>query len=73
VSPDARPIIGTVDGVDNYYHACGFSGHGFMLSPVVSKILCELITTGSSTIPIDSLDLARFSRGDAVRDPYVVG
>ena len=39
VSPDARPIIGEVDGVDGYYHACGFSGHGFMLSPVVSKLL----------------------------------
>lgn len=73
VSPDARPIIGTVAGLDGYYHACGFSGHGFMLSPIVSRLLCELITTGRTSIPIDDLNLARFSRGNAVKDPYVVG
>ncbi|NIM19201.1 MAG: FAD-dependent oxidoreductase [Candidatus Latescibacteria bacterium] len=73
VSPDARPIIGTVDGVDGYYHACGFSGHGFMLSPVVAKLLSELITTGKTSIPIDSLNLKRFSEPGLTRDPYVVG
>jgi sarcosine oxidase subunit beta len=73
VSPDARPIIGAVEGVDGYYHACGFSGHGFMLSPVVSRLLCELITTGDTSMPIDSLSLSRFAQGQAVKDPYVVG
>jgi sarcosine oxidase subunit beta len=73
VSPDARPIIGTVDGEDGYYHACGFSGHGFMLSPMVAKLLTELITTGTTSIPIDGLNLRRFSGGEPVKDPYVVG
>ncbi|MDH3216194.1 MAG: FAD-binding oxidoreductase [Candidatus Krumholzibacteria bacterium] len=73
MSPDARPIIGTVDDIEGYYHACGFSGHGFMLSPVVSQLLSELITTGSTSLPIDSLNLRRFSQGDLVKDPYVVG
>ena len=73
VSPDARPIVGTVDGHDGYYHACGFSGHGFMLSPIVSQLLAELITTGSTSIPIDGLNLKRFSEGTVTKDPYVVG
>lgn len=73
VSPDARPIVGTVDGYDGYFHACGFSGHGFMLSPIVSQLLAELITTGSTSIPIDGLNLKRFSEGTVTRDPYVVG
>jgi sarcosine oxidase subunit beta len=73
VSPDARPIIGTVDGFEGYYHACGFSGHGFMLSPIVSKLICELITTGRTSIPIESLNLRRFSTGIISKDPYVVG
>jgi sarcosine oxidase subunit beta len=73
VSPDARPIIGTVDGHDGYYHACGFSGHGFMLSPIVSKLLAELITTGTPSIPIESLSLSRFGQGMPAKDPYVVG
>ncbi len=73
MSPDARPILGTVDGFDGYFHACGFSGHGFMLSPITAKLLTELITTGSTSIPIDTLDLKRFAAGPLTRDPYVVG
>jgi sarcosine oxidase subunit beta len=73
MSPDHRPIIGTVDGVDGYYHACGFSGHGFMLSPIVSKLLAQQITTGRTSLPIDSLNLRRFQAGTLTHDPYVVG
>ena len=73
VSPDARPIIGTVEGLDGYYHACGFSGHGFMLSPVVSKLLAEMIIDGETSLPVDDLNLNRFAQGVPPRDPYVVG
>jgi sarcosine oxidase subunit beta len=73
MSPDHRPIVGSVDGIDGYYHACGFSGHGFMLSPIVSRLLSELITTGSTSIQIDDLSLRRFESGPLTHDPYVVG
>jgi sarcosine oxidase subunit beta len=73
MSPDHRPIIGGVDGVDGYYHACGFSGHGFMLAPIVSKLLAELITTGETSMKIDQLSLNRFGSGELQHDPYVVG
>jgi sarcosine oxidase subunit beta len=73
VSPDARPIFGTVDGVDGYYHACGFSGHGFMLAPALSTLMAELITTGATSIPVDTLNLNRFSLTGLTRDPFVVG
>jgi sarcosine oxidase subunit beta len=73
VSPDARPILGGVDGRPGYYHACGFSGHGFMLSPIVSQLMGELITTGHTSLPIDGLSLARFDKGAVTKDPYVVG
>jgi sarcosine oxidase subunit beta len=73
MSPDARPILGTAEGYEGYYHACGFSGHGFMLSPMVAKLLSELITTGKTSMPIDTLSLTRFSKGPLTKDPYVVG
>ena len=73
MSPDHRPIVGGVDGVDGYFHACGFSGHGFMLSPIVSRLLAELVTSGSTSLPIDDLNLNRFQSGELTRDPYVVG
>jgi sarcosine oxidase, subunit beta len=73
MSPDARPILGAVEGYKGYYHACGFSGHGFMISPMITKLLAELITTGKTSMPIDTLDLTRFAKGALNRDPYVVG
>lgn len=73
MSPDHRPIVGAVDGVDGYYHACGFSGHGFMLSPIVSQLLAELITDRETSLPIESLSLRRFESGELSHDPYVVG
>jgi len=73
MSPDHRPIVGGVDGVDGYFQACGFSGHGFMLAPIVSRLLSELITTGETSLPIDALNMRRFDAGTLQHDPYVVG
>jgi sarcosine oxidase subunit beta len=73
VTPDARPILGGVSGVDGYYHACGFSGHGFMLAPAISKLMAELITSGTTSISIEELHLERFKERELTRDPYVVG
>jgi sarcosine oxidase subunit beta len=73
VSPDDMPILGGVAGLDGYYHACGFSGHGFMISPVVSSLMSELITTGTTSGRLDKLGLDRFDGPAPPRDPYVVG
>jgi glycine/D-amino acid oxidase-like deaminating enzyme len=72
VSPDAHPILGTVSGLDGYYHAVGFSGHGFMLAPIVGKLVAELICGRRPSIDIDGLDLSRFARGDYRIEPAVV-
>jgi len=37
VTPDHRPILGGVPGLNGYFHICGFSGHGFMLGPVAGR------------------------------------
>jgi len=42
-TPDANAIIGTVLGMNGLYLACGFSGHGFMHSPAVGRIVAELV------------------------------
>jgi sarcosine oxidase subunit beta len=73
VSPDNMPILGRVDGLDGYYHACGFSGHGFMISPVVCSLMSELIINGITPARLGGLGLNRFSGPAPPRDPYVVG
>nr|MBC8498976.1 FAD-binding oxidoreductase [Candidatus Atribacteria bacterium] len=58
--------------VKGFYMAVGFSGHGFMLAPVVSLLMAELILKGQTSIPIDKLDIGRFERGELIHEPSVV-
>ena len=73
VTPDARPILGEVDGLDGFIQCNGFSGHGFMVSPIVAKLLAELIINGKTPIPIDSFNLRRFKEMKLEREKGVVG
>ena len=72
-SPDAQPILGECPPVEKFYNANGFSGHGFMVAPIVGVLLAELITTGKTSIDISKLDMGRFARGELVFEPSVVG
>jgi len=73
VTPDHRPILGGVPGLDGYFQICGFSGHGFMLAPIAGKRMARHIATGEPDDIVTSLSLARFERGDLQTDAFVVG
>jgi sarcosine oxidase, subunit beta len=73
MTPDHRPILGGVPGLEGYYHVCGFSGHGFMLAPITARRLARHITTGRPDDIIDSLLLSRFAEGKVETDRFVVG
>jgi sarcosine oxidase subunit beta len=73
MTPDRHPIIGRAPGVEGFYLANGFSGHGFQHAPVVGKLLAELIVGGEArTVDISALGLERFATGDLVRERHVV-
>src|SRR6266511_6088939 len=73
MSPDRHPVIGAAPGVEGFYLANGFSGHGFQHAPIVGKLLAELIVEGEArTVDVSSLGLERFERGDLVREVHVV-
>ena len=73
VTPDHRPILGGVPGLDGYYHICGFSGHGFMSAPACERHMATFITTGQADPLITHLSLTRFETGDLQPDAFVVG
>jgi sarcosine oxidase subunit beta len=73
ITPDDNPIIGKdVGGVEGFYCAVGFSGHGFMQSPAVGRILADLITTGDASLDLSEFRLERFARGERVGEKRVV-
>jgi sarcosine oxidase subunit beta len=64
-SPDGNPIVGAVPGHPNFFLACGFVGHGFMMAPIVGKLYAEWLTGGTKHEIFERYTLARFSDGSA--------
>jgi sarcosine oxidase subunit beta len=59
-TPDGIPVIGA-GAAENTYHAFGFCGHGFALSPIVGRIVADLVVKGETDLPIDAFRIGRFS------------
>lgn len=73
VTPDARPILGEVKEVKGFIQCSGFSGHGFMISPMVSQLLADLITENKTSQVLDTLCLERFKGKNIEKELSVVG
>ncbi len=61
MSPDANPILDEIPGFDKAYLACGFSGHGFMISPAVGEFMASLILGERLPFPREPSVAARWS------------
>lgn len=61
LTPDALPVIERSPEVDGLIVAAGFSGHGFCLGPITGQILTDLAVFGSTELPIEPFQLARFA------------
>ena len=65
MTPDGNPILDRSQTVEGLYWAVGFSGHGFKLSPVVGRMMAELVLHGSSAgHPIEAFRASRFRDAD---------
>ena len=63
-SPDHNAILGRVPGLDNFFVATGFSGHGFMQSPATGLVMSEFLLDGTAhTIDVSDLSIERFANG----------
>jgi sarcosine oxidase, subunit beta len=71
MSPDAHPIVGQMPGIEGFYMAAGFSGHGFMMTPVVGKTMAEIILGESHSIDVSALRPERFADGAQVVEKMV--
>jgi sarcosine oxidase subunit beta len=63
-TPDDNFVLGRVEHVEGLILACGFSGHGFALTPILGQLLCELIVEGETSLPVAAFRLDRFEMGD---------
>ena len=69
MSPDHHAILGQAPGLEGFYCANGFSGHGVMHSPATGRILADLILQGKTdVIDAETLSLGRFAAGRAIHE-----
>jgi len=73
MSPDANPILDEIDGFPGAYVACGFSGHGFMISPAVGEFMASLMTGDKPPFPREPYSMSRFSEEGRQGEKLVIG
>ena len=73
ITPDANPIVGEVDGVEGFFQASGFMGHGFMMAPVMGKRIAEQIVHPSDSELFARWNLRRFKEGKLLSEAMIIG
>lgn len=61
IAKDEVPILGPIPGYDGLTIACGFSGHGFALSPEIGRLMGEEISNGQVPEVVKPLMIDRFA------------
>jgi FAD-dependent oxidoreductase domain-containing protein 1 len=73
MTPDHNPVIGEHPSLSGFVMACGFSGHGLMMSPATGKIVSEIVQRGrSETFDVGIFAPDRFERGALVHDAATI-
>ena len=75
LTPDANPIVGAVDDDRaTSTRRSGFMGHGFMMAPVIGKLLAEHIAKGIEPSPMfERWNLRRFKEGKLLSENMILG
>jgi sarcosine oxidase, subunit beta len=66
LTPDEHAIIGFAPGVEGFFLAVGFCGHGFQHSPATGRYVGEWLLDGKPSLDLSLFDPGRFARGTAV-------
>jgi glycine/D-amino acid oxidase-like deaminating enzyme len=67
VTPDAVPVISTVDAVPGLVVATGFSGHGFGIGPAAGHLAADLVTGARPIVDPTPFRFSRFTDGSSPR------
>ena len=73
LTPDANPIVGEVDDVERFFQASGFMGHGFMMAPVMGRLLAQRVAEGTDLPLFERWNLRRFKEGRLLSESMILG
>lgn len=73
LTPDQNPIVGEVDEVEGFYQASGFMGHGFMMAPVMGKLVAQYILDPKPLPMFERWNLRRYREGRLLSEAMIIG
>ena len=62
VSSDGLLVLGKVPEIEGVYIATGAGRQGIVMGPAMARVITDLITKDSTSIPIDKFDPSRFAQ-----------
>src|SRR5215471_8131380 len=69
LTPDDHAIIGPAPGVEGFFLAVGFGGHGFQHSPMTGRVVAEWIVDGKPSMDLSLFDPGRFPENAPLAGP----
>jgi glycine/D-amino acid oxidase-like deaminating enzyme len=66
VTPDAVPVISTLEAVPGLTIATGFSGHGFGIGPAAGHLAADLVMGATPIVDPGPFRFSRFSDGTPI-------
>jgi len=73
VTPDHNPILGRMPGIEGWFNACGFSGHGVQQAAMVGRLIAEEVAEGRAySLDIEPLRYERFLGAKATLEKNIV-
>ena len=71
MTPDCRPLLGEIPGIEGLYLCSGFSGMGFKISPAIGLVMSELVLDGmGKTVDISAFRPGRFDDNQPIKAQY---
>ena len=65
LSADRKLVLGEVPGLEGAYTATGGGRLGLMLGPAMARLAADLISKGTTTVPLEEFDPGRFAAAGA--------
>jgi len=73
ITPDDNPVIGLhLSGVEGLHCVAGFSGHGFMQSPAIGRLMADVLVGRKPDIDLSAFALDRFKDGTGQGERAVI-
>jgi len=71
MTPDCRPLLGAIPGIEGLHVCAGFSGMGFKISPAIGLVMSELLFDGAArSVDIQSFAPTRFAEGRLIKAEF---